>query len=103
MKRCKTLLALSLIITVVTALVQVIPAQEAEKININQASLDELTQLKGIGSKLAVRIIQYREEHGLFESSEDIMKVKGIGPKTWEKNRDRITVKPDDNNGETGQ
>ena len=92
MKKYKKPLALWLIIAISIALVQALPAQEMGKININRASMDELTQLEGIGPKLAERIAKYREEHGFFKSPEEIMKVKGIGPKTWEKNKDRITV-----------
>ncbi|HDL08081.1 MAG TPA: helix-hairpin-helix domain-containing protein, partial [Desulfobacteraceae bacterium] len=58
-------------------------AQEDVKININSASVEELVQLKRIGPKYAERIIDYRKQHGPFEKPEDIMKVKGIGQKTW--------------------
>ncbi len=85
--------ALWLIITVGMILAQGLRAQEVEKININQASAGELRQLKGIGPKLAERIVQYREEHGPFRVPEDIMKVKGIGLKKWQANKHRITVK----------
>jgi len=50
-------------------------------------------QLKRIGPKYAERIIEYREKNGPFKTPEDIMKVKGIGPKTFELNKDMITVK----------
>ena len=83
---------LFLIIIVGMILAQAPRAQEVEKININQASAGELIQLKGIGPKLAERIVQYREEHGPFRVPEDIMKVKGIGPKKWEANKHHITV-----------
>ena len=63
-----------------------------EKININTATQEELTQLKGIGESLAQRIIEYREQHGPFEKLEDILKVKGVGDKCLEDNHDRITV-----------
>ncbi|MCK4727865.1 MAG: helix-hairpin-helix domain-containing protein, partial [Desulfobacterales bacterium] len=43
-------------------------------------------------SKLAERIVEYRTEHGPFETAEDIMKVRGIGEKVWDANRDIITV-----------
>ncbi|MFW5640122.1 MAG: ComEA family DNA-binding protein [Thermodesulfobacteriota bacterium] len=72
-------------------------AQDAGKININTASEAELTQLKGVGPKKAASIIQYREEVSPFQTIEDLMKVKGIGEKTFEKIKDRITV------GETGE
>jgi len=64
----------------------------ADKVNINTATLEELTTLKGVGPKYAQRIIDYREAHDPFEKIEDIMKVKGIGPKTFEVNKDIITV-----------
>ena len=85
-------IALCLIVAVMMALVSVSLAQEAEKININKASAVELTQLKRIGPKLSERIVEYREKQGPFERPEDIMQVKGIGPKTFELNKDRITT-----------
>ena len=69
-----------------------IPAIALEKVNINTASAEELAQLKRIGPKYAARIIEFRETNGPFKLSEDIMKVKGIGQKTWEVNKDRIVV-----------
>ncbi|MBW2058591.1 MAG: helix-hairpin-helix domain-containing protein [Deltaproteobacteria bacterium] len=92
MKRWKQSLAACVIIAAGMTLGLVTVAQETQKININRASIDQLIELRGIGPILAARIVQYREEHGPFQSPEDIMKVKGIGPKTWGKNRQRITV-----------
>jgi competence protein ComEA len=63
-----------------------------EKININTATLEELTLLKGVGESLAQRIIDYREESGPFENAQDLLNVKGIGPKILSDNLDRITV-----------
>lgn len=62
------------------------------KININNATQEELAQLKGVGEKLAKRVIEYREQHGPFEKIEDILKVKGLGEKFLEENQARITV-----------
>ena len=62
------------------------------KININTATIEELTQLKGIGEEYAKRIIEYRENHGLFKKPEDIMEIKGIGEKTWGVIKDLIVV-----------
>ena len=64
-----------------------------QTININTASQGDLVKLKRIGPVIAGRIIEYREKHGPFQKPEDIMKVRGIGPKTWEDNKDLITVK----------
>jgi competence protein ComEA len=64
----------------------------AEKINLNTATLDELMTLERIGPKHAQAIIDYRQTYGSFEKIEDIMKVKGIGPKTFEANKDKLAV-----------
>jgi competence protein ComEA len=48
---------------------------------INQADLYTLTTLPGIGPKLAENIIQYRQEQGFFTGPQDLVKVRGIGPK----------------------
>ena len=60
-------------------------------ININQAFLDELITLPGIGPATAEKIIQYREEH-LFTRIEEIQKVPGIGPATFEQIKIYLTV-----------
>jgi competence protein ComEA len=63
-----------------------------EKININQADAKTLTTLKGIGKDRAVKIIEYREKNGPFEKIEDLMKVKGIGKKIFEQNKNLLSV-----------
>ena len=92
MQTCKKLLVLSLVVAFFISFVPALWAQEVEKININEATVEEIALLKNVGPKYAERIIQYRQENGPFEKPEDIMKVKGIGPKTWELNKNRITV-----------
>ncbi len=62
------------------------------KININTASKKELVTLKGVGGKIADRIIEYRKAHP-FKKAEDLMNVKGIGQKLFDKNKDLIKVK----------
>jgi competence protein ComEA len=79
-------------ITVVVAFTSALWAAEAEKININKASVEEISKLEKIGPSYAERIVQYRKEHGPFEKPEDLMKVKGIGPKTFELNKQKIAV-----------
>ena len=62
------------------------------RININLASQAELTDLPGIGSTLASRIIDYRRQHGDFQRIEDLRNVSGIGEKRFEAIQDKITV-----------
>ena len=63
-----------------------------QKININQADAKALTTLKGIGKDRAVKIIEYREKNGPFKKIEDLMKVKGIGKKIFEQNKNVLSV-----------
>ena len=67
-------------------------AQDTDRININTATVEQIMQLKGIGQSYAERVIKYRDENGTFKTPEDIMKVPGIGQKTFDQNKDRITV-----------
>jgi comEA protein len=64
-----------------------------KKIDLNSASAYQLELLPGIGPVLSLRIINHRETKGKFQKIEDVMKVSGIGPKTFEKIKDFITVK----------
>jgi competence protein ComEA len=63
-----------------------------ELIDINNASLEELDKLPGIGPTTAQNIIDYREENGPFARIEDIVNVSGIGSATYEDIKDLITV-----------
>jgi competence ComEA-like helix-hairpin-helix protein len=62
------------------------------KININTATEQDFLQLKRLTPDLAKRIIAYRDKKGPFKKVADIRKVKGIGPKFWQANKDRITL-----------
>jgi len=63
-----------------------------KKVNINTASVDELQRLPRIGPNVAQRIVDFRKEHGRFKRIEEIMKVRGIGEKTFQRIKSLITV-----------
>lgn len=67
-------------------------ADDGPKVNLNTASVSELTTLPGIGEVKAKAIIEYRVANGGFKSIEEIMNVKGIGEKTFLKLKDLIYV-----------
>jgi competence protein ComEA len=62
------------------------------KVSINQAGLDELMTLSGIGPSKARSIIDYREQHGRYNTIEELMNVSGIGVSTFEKIREDIIL-----------
>jgi len=62
--------------------------------NINLATQAELESLPGIGPVIAQRIIAYRDENGPFTTPEAIQNVAGIGPVTFERIQNLITVEP---------
>jgi competence protein ComEA len=67
-------------------------AQTVFPININTASKETLMQLPGIGEVKAQAIIEYRNQNGPFTSLEQIQEVSGIGPATFEKLKELITI-----------
>lgn len=60
--------------------------------NINKATVEELITLPGIGPQTAQAILAFREVHGPFKSAEDLLQVRGLGPKKLAAIRERITV-----------
>ena len=65
---------------------------QEEKISINTASLIELMEIPYVGEKTALKIIEYRNTHGGFKSLEEIMEIKGIGLKKFEKMKEYIRL-----------
>lgn len=68
-------------------------SSQSSLVNINNADATGLTTLPGVGAAKAEAIISYREQSGGFKEKEDLMKVTGIGQKTYEKLEPLISVK----------
>ena len=62
------------------------------QLDINSAGLTDLETLPGIGPSLAQKIVEYREEHGLFNTVDELLAVSGIGPAKLDQLRDLIRV-----------
>lgn len=67
-------------------------AGEEKLLNINTASVAELTALKGIGAAKAKAVVEHREKRGPFKSVDSLTDVPGIGPKLLETIRPQVTV-----------
>lgn len=67
--------------------------KNSQKVNINEATQTELETLNGIGTSTALKIINYRKEHGKFNKIEDIMQVPGIGESKFNNIKNDICVK----------
>lgn len=61
-------------------------------INVNQAGVEDLAKLKGVGKVKAKAIVAYREVNGKFTSLEELLKVKGIGEKFLVDNMSNISI-----------
>lgn len=67
-------------------------SNEALLLNINTASFEELIKIPNITENRAANIIIYRKEYGLFRTLEDLLNVNSIGPATFEKIKEHLTV-----------
>ena len=67
-------------------------ATKSSVVNLNTATQTELESLPGIGSKVAARIVEYRQKKGPFKKIEELMNVQGIGEKSFLKLRSQLTV-----------
>ncbi len=84
-------LAMAALLVSGTAIAAGKPAPTA-KVNVNTASVEQLTALPGVGPKLAARIVEYRQKSGTFRSTQELMNVKGIGEKNFAKIEAWLTV-----------
>lgn len=65
----------------------------ADTVDINSADAQTLAvAISGVGQARAEAIVAYREQHGPFQSVDELMQVSGVGPATLERNRDKLSV-----------
>jgi competence protein ComEA len=76
-----------------TLLLSVPPVVLAEPVDINSADAETLAgSIDGVGAQKAIAIVEYRKANGPFSSVEDLANVQGIGMKTIDRNRNKLTV-----------
>ena len=63
-------------------------------LDLNRASIEDLSLVPGIGDALAAEIIALREKKGPFRSVQELIEVRGMGHKKWKKVYPYVTVKP---------
>jgi competence protein ComEA len=68
-------------------------AGPAAPLNLNTATLAQIDSLPGVGPAKAAAILQYREEHGLFVTVEDLARVPGFGAASVSRLRQRLTIR----------
>ena len=69
-----------------------VTAAAAAMVNVNTATVDQLTTIKGLGPKKAQAIVDYRKDNGAFKSVEDLKKVPGISEKLFASIQPQVTV-----------
>ncbi len=68
---------------------------DMQPIDLNTATVEQLAErLHGVGEAKAEAIVAYREQNGGFEHIDELVNVRGIGLRTVDRNRDRITISP---------
>jgi competence protein ComEA len=85
-------LCVGLMMSSVSIMAQKSTPAATEKVNLNSATVDQLQSLPGIGPAMAKSIVEHRTKTGKFNRIEEIMKVKGIGEKKFQKIKDRLTI-----------
>src|SRR6266481_7785698 len=63
-----------------------------QPVNINTANSEQLQTVPGIGPATAGKILQMRKSYGAFKSVDDLLAIRGLGPKRLEKMRKYLTI-----------
>jgi competence protein ComEA len=67
-------------------------APPGQPVSLNNATVDQLDELDGVGPATAQKILDYRKEHGGFGSVEDLKQVSGIGPKRFDALKEKVRM-----------
>ena len=90
MRRCPSCWPVLMVLFIAFVCIGPVWSQESERLNINTASVRELAELKNVGPKYAVRIVEHRQKYGPFKLTEELMDVPGIGLRTFDRIKDQI-------------
>lgn len=89
---CVLALCLGLALSSASVLAQKSVTPATEKVNLNTATAEQLQSISGIGPATAKSILEYRAKVGKFNKVEEIINVKGIGEKKFQKIKDRLIL-----------
>ncbi len=89
---CVLALCLGLVFSSFSVMAQKSAPTATEKISLNTATLEQLQSLPGIGPATAKSIVEYRTKAGKFNRIEEIINVKGIGEKKFQRIKDRLVL-----------
>jgi competence protein ComEA len=92
MKQARKLIATALSAVLLGASLAAAAQEQAPRVDVNRATVQELETLPQVGPVLAQRIVEFREKHGPYKTVEDLIKVQGVGEKLLARLRDRVTV-----------
>jgi competence protein ComEA len=88
--------SLAALVLVALAFASVAPSFAADApsgtVNVNSASAEQLALLPGVGPAVAARIVEHRTKNGAFAKTEDLMLVRGIGEKSFEKMKPYVSI-----------
>jgi len=89
---CVLTLCLGLVLSSVSVLAQKPAPAATDKISLNSATVEQLQSLPGIGPSIAKSIVEYRTKVGRFNRIEEVINVKGVGEKKFQKIKDRLIL-----------
>jgi comEA protein len=89
---CVLVLCAGLMISSISVMAQKSVPATTEKVNLNSATVEQLQSLPGIGPAIAKNIVELRTKIGKFNRIEEVINVKGVGEKKFQKIKDRVTL-----------